>query len=107
MFKLGKVGPIVGEQTYGGGIGGYVFSPTLLDGARITIPNRAAFNPDGSSWGIENVGVEPDHRVGITPKDWSNGHDPQLEKAISIALSEIKKGRKRKKQKPRYPVHPK
>ena len=40
---------------------------------------------------IENVGVEPDHRVGITTKDWSNGHDPQLEKAVSHFRRKLRK----------------
>ena len=59
MYKLGKVGPIVGWRTDGGGIGPYVFTPQLIDGGRIQIPNRAAYNPDGSSWGIENSRREP------------------------------------------------
>ena len=78
----------------------------LIDGGRITIPNRAAYDPSGKDWGIENIGVAPDIEVEITPKDWQAGRDSQLEKAIEIALSEAKKNPKRKKIKPKYPVHP-
>src|SRR5215510_6922013 len=60
MFKLGKVGSIVGKRTSGGGIGPYFFTPRFIDGGRVQLPNRAAYNPNGTSWGIENFGVEPD-----------------------------------------------
>jgi tricorn protease len=50
MYKLGKVGPIVGMRTGGGGIGPYVYTPRFIDGGNIQLPNRAAYNPDGTSW---------------------------------------------------------
>jgi tricorn protease len=106
MFKLAKVGPIVGARTGGGGIGPYVFSPRLIDGGRIQLPNRAAYNPDGTSWGIENVGVIPDYEVEITPKDILGGRDPQIEKAIQVGMEEIKKNPPTAKRKPKYPLHP-
>ena len=52
MFKLGKVGTLVGKRTIGGGIGPYFFTPRFIDNGRVQLPNRAAYNPDGSSWGI-------------------------------------------------------
>lgn len=105
MYKLGKVGPIVGARTGGGGIGPYAYTPLLIDGARVQLPNRAAYNPDGTSWGIENVGVVPDYEVEIMPKDLLSGRDPQLEKAIQVALEEIKKNVPVAPKKPKYPVH--
>ncbi|MGH9905066.1 MAG: S41 family peptidase, partial [Pyrinomonadaceae bacterium] len=63
MFKLGKVGPIVGKRTFGGGIGPYYFTPSLIDGGHIRLPNRAAYDPSGTTWGVENVGVAPDFDV--------------------------------------------
>src|SRR5207237_1405997 len=84
MFKLGKVGAIVGKATYGGGIGPYFFTPRLADGGRVQLPNRAAYNPDGTTWGIENVGVQPDYDVEITPRDVMAGRDPRLEKAVEV-----------------------
>jgi tricorn protease len=106
MYKLAKVGPIVGARTGGGGIGPYVYTPRFIDGGNIQLPNRAAYNPDGSSWGIENVGVSPDYEVEITPKDALAGRDPQLEKAIQVGLEEIKKNVPAQRIKPKYPVHP-
>jgi tricorn protease len=105
MYKLGKVGPIVGLRTGGGGIGPYVFTPQLIDGGNVQLPNRAAYNPDGTSWGVENVGVIPDVEVEITPKDWIANRDPQLEKAVQVAMEALKKVQPWTPKKPKYPVH--
>lgn len=105
MYKLAKVGPIVGQRTGGGGIGPYVFTPQLIDGGNVQLPNRAAYNPDGTSWGVENIGVIPDVEVEITPRDWMAGRDPQLEKAVQVALEELKKVQAVVPKKPKYPVH--
>jgi tricorn protease len=105
MYKLAKVGPIVGLRTGGGGIGPYAYTPRLIDGGQIQLPNRAAYNPDGTSWGIENVGVIPDYEVEILPKDAMAGQDPQLEKAIQVGLEEIKKNTPVRPIKPKYPIH--
>jgi tricorn protease len=75
MFKLGKVGPIVGKRTAGAGIGSYFFSPRFIGGGRIQLPNRAAYMSDGSSWGIENIGVQPDFEVEIMPPNLMAGRD--------------------------------
>lgn len=106
MFQLGKVGKIVGKRTYGGGIGPYFFTPRLVDGGNIQLPNRAAYNPDGSSWGIENVGVAPDYDVEITPQDFMAGKDSQLEKAVEVALAEVAKIKPSQPKLPVFPMHP-
>jgi tricorn protease len=106
MFKLGKVGSLVGKRTYGGGIGPYYFTPTLIDGGRVQLPNRAAYNPDGTTWGIENIGVAPDFDVEITPQDLLAGRDPQLEKAVEVALAQAAKNPVYAPKRPAFPVHP-
>lgn len=106
MYKLGKVGSIVGKRTSGGGIGPYFPSPRFVDGGRVQLPNRAAYNPDGTNWGIENMGVSPDYDVEITPKDFMTGHDSQLEKAIQVGMDEIQKAKTQKPKRPPFPVHP-
>lgn len=106
MFKLGKVGSLVGKQTYGGGIGPYFFTPSLIDNGRVQLPNRAAYNPDGTTWGIENIGVMPDYDVEITPQDVMAGRDPQLEKAVEIALAQAAKNPVKPPRRPVFPVHP-
>ena len=106
MFKLGKVGPTVGKRTFGGGIGPYYFTPPLIDGGQIRLPNRAAYDPAGGGWGIENTGVTPDFDVEITPADVIAGRDPQLEKAVEVALAQISKNPLYAPKHPAFPVHP-
>jgi tricorn protease len=106
MFKLAKVGPIVGKRTFGGGIGTYYFTPTLIDGGRVQLPNRAAYDPSGTTWGVENVGVVPDFDVEITPADVIAGRDPQLQKAVEVALAQIPRNPLFIPKRPAFPVHP-
>lgn len=105
MFRLAGVGPIVGTRTTGGGIGAALWQPRLVDGGRIRIPNRAAFDPSGS-WTIENRGVEPDVEVEITADDGRAGRDPQLDAAVQKALAAIEAREPRPIVVPAYPVHP-
>jgi hypothetical protein len=106
MFKLGKVGSLVGKRTFGGGIGPYYFTPMLIDGGRVQLPGRAAYDPSGKDWGIENLGVAPDHDVEITPADVIAGRDPQLLKAVEVALAQIPKSPLYAPKRPAFPVHP-
>lgn len=105
MFKLAKVGTIVGKRTSGGGIGPYVSTPGFIDGGRAQIPNRAAYNSSRGTWDVENHGVEPDIDIEVMPKDFLAGRDPQLEKAVEIALKQIQAAKPQVKQRPKYPVH--
>ena len=106
MFKLGKVGPTVGKRTFGGGIGPYYFTPMLMDGGRIQLPGRAAYDPSGASWGIENGGVTPDFDIEITPADDMAGRDPQLLKAVDVALAQLPKNPMYAPKRPQFPIHP-
>ena len=88
LFKEAKLGPLVGKRTWGGLVGiGPI--PVLMDGGRVTSPSVAFFSPKGQ-WDVENHGVDPDYVVEQDPKLVSEGHDPQLEKAVSLALEELK-----------------
>ncbi|MFI5118959.1 MAG: PDZ domain-containing protein [Thermoanaerobaculia bacterium] len=102
MFRHFKVGTIVGERTWGGLVGvlGY---PILMDGAVVTAPNIGFWTPE-EGFGVENVGVPPDVEVEQTPADVIAGHDPQLEKAIAIAMEELKKNPPQKPKRPAMPV---
>jgi tricorn protease len=104
MFKLANAGRVIGTRTMGAGIGPYVFVPRLLDGGQVIIPNRAAYNPDGS-WDIENFGVEPDIEVRGTVADWWEGRDPQLGTAIRTVLQMIIENPPLEVNRPAYPVH--
>jgi tricorn protease len=105
MWKLARLGPIVGTRTYGGGIGGALFSPELIDGGRLTIPNRAAYDPHGT-WGIENDGVHPDIVVDWDSASFRAGRDPQLAAAVKAALAAIPKVNKWTPKRPESPKYP-
>ncbi|MBN9735963.1 MULTISPECIES: S41 family peptidase [unclassified Pseudonocardia] len=84
--RLG-IGPVVGVRTWGGviGIDGRY---GLVDGTRITQPRYATWFDD-TGWGMENHGVDPDIEVVVTPQDRAAGRDPQLDRAIELALQRL------------------
>ncbi len=102
MFRKFKVGTIVGKRTWGGLVGVLGF-PVLMDGGTVTAPNLAIWSPD-KGWVVENEGVPPDIEVEQTPADVIAGRDPQLERAIQIALEELKKTPPAKTTRPAFPV---
>jgi tricorn protease len=101
MFRKFKLGPIVGQRTWGGLVGTLGF-PVLMDGGVITAPNLAIWTPE-EGWVVENDGVPPDIEVEQTPKDVIAGKDPQLERAIQVALEALKKEGPPKPTRPAYP----
>ena len=88
MFKRFELGPIVGKRTWGGLVGILGF-PTLMDGGSVTAPNIAFWNEEG--YRVENEGVAPDVEVEQWPGEVNAGRDPQLDRAIDIALAELEK----------------
>ncbi|HEY6328494.1 MAG TPA: PDZ domain-containing protein [Blastocatellia bacterium] len=103
MFRRENIGPLIGKRTWGGlvGIGGY---PQLIDGGSVTAPHFGFYSPEGK-WEIENHGVGPDIEVEMDPKLWREGRDPQLEKAVSVVLEELKKNPPTKTTRPPFPVY--
>ena len=87
FFKQYKLGPLIGERTWGGvrGIRGQI---PLMDGGYITRPEFALFGLD-SKWLIENKGVAPDVEVVNRPDLVVKGQDTQLEKAIEMVLQDM------------------
>ena len=100
MFRRFNMGTIVGKRTWGGLVGvlGY---PEFIDGGNVTAPNVAFYSEEG--FRIENEGVSPDIEVEQWPELVVKGHDPQLEKAIEIALKELKDNPPIKIERPPYP----
>lgn len=86
-FKMTHTGTLVGERTWGGlvGLGAY---PPLMDGGTITAPYTAIEGLDGT-FPVENHGVSPDVTVWQDPQLIRQGHDPQLERAVAIALEQL------------------
>jgi tricorn protease len=101
MFHYTKTGTLVGKRTWGGLIGVLGF-PDLMDGGTITAPNIRIFSPSGE-WIAENTGVAPDVEVELDPKAVAAGHDPQLERAVSIALEQLTKNPPPGPKQPPYP----
>ncbi len=100
MFRKFKVGTIVGKRTWGGLVGILGF-PEFIDGGGVTAPNVAIWTKDG--FVVENEGVAPDIEVEQWPADVIKGRDPQLEKAIEVALKELEKNPQVAPKRPPYP----
>jgi tricorn protease len=101
MFRHTNTGPLIGKRTWGGLVGLSAY-PTLMDGGTVTAPNYAFFNP-GGQWDVENKGVAPDVEVELDPKLVREGHDPQLERAVAVALQQLKEHPAPQPSRPAYP----
>ncbi|KUO18882.1 S41 family peptidase [Streptomyces dysideae] len=88
-FKLLKLGPVVGQRTWGGVVG-MTGRHRLGDGTVITVPMNAAWF-DAYGWSIENKGVTPDLEILRTPLDWAEGRHAQLDDAVQLALDLLEK----------------
>ena len=91
QFKQMKLGTLVGKRTWGGVVG---INPrlALADGTLTTQPEYATYMND-VGWKVENYGTDPDVEVDVTPEDYAKGRDPQLNKAIDIALDQLRRNR--------------
>jgi tricorn protease len=88
MFKMKKIGPLVGTTTWGGLVGIWDV-PNLIDGGSITAPRGGFYNVNGE-WDVENKGVTPDIFIEQNAKLVIEGRDLQLEKAVQTALELLK-----------------
>lgn len=88
MFRMKKIGPLIGTRTWGGLVGIWDV-PRLIDGGYITAPRGGFYNIKGE-WDVENKGIAPDIRVEQTPELVQQGHDPQLETAVKTAMELLK-----------------
>lgn len=87
-FKLMKLGPLIGKRTWGGVVGIAPRYP-LVDGGMTTQPEFSFWFKD-VGLKLENYGVDPDIEIDITPQDYTQGKDPQLERALN-EVAEIMK----------------
>jgi tricorn protease len=101
MFHHTQTGTLVGKRTWGGlvGIGSY---PPLMDGGTVTSPDFGFFNPD-NQWDVENKGTPPDVEVEMDPKAVHDGHDPQLERAVQVALEQLQQHPVPEPHRPAFP----
>ena len=86
-FKMLRLGTLIGKRTWGGVIG---IEPrhALADGTVTTQP-EFSFMFDDVGWRVENYGTDPDIEVDIAPQDYAAGVDPQLDRAIELALEHL------------------
>ncbi|GIW01856.1 S41 family peptidase [Roseiflexus sp.] len=84
VFKMMKLGPLIGKRTWGGVIGIHP-RDTLIDGGVTTQPEFSFWSAE-VGWQLENHGVEPDIEVEMRPQDYVAGADPQLDRAIAEVL---------------------
>ena len=101
MFRKLQVGTLVGRRTWGGLVGVLGF-PTLMDGGTVTAPNLAIWDPQ-KGWVVENEGVPPDIEVEQTPADVIAGRDPQLDRAIEVAMKQLSEKPPPTPKRPPYP----
>ncbi len=103
-FRQAKIGLLVGKRTWGGLVGFFGPGESLMDGGVVTAPSRGFWTPN-NKWEVENNGVAPDVEVELDPKSMREGHDPQLEKAVQLLLSDLEKNPPPQYKKPPYPKY--
>jgi tricorn protease len=78
-----------------------------MDGGTVTAPRLAVEGLDGT-FPVENHGISPNVTVWQDPQKVRRGYDPQLEKAVQIALQKLKENPPKKyKRAPWLNYHPK
>ena len=88
FFQTLKVGPVIGERTWGGLIGP-ASGHGLIDGGNFTAPPGRLYGPDGK-WFAEGHGIDPDIPVVDDQGAMAKGGDPQLEAGIAEVLRLIR-----------------
>ncbi|HYK83158.1 MAG TPA: PDZ domain-containing protein [Gemmatimonadales bacterium] len=87
FFREAKLGPLVGERTWGGIIG-ITGVPELVDGGFVTVPTFRQYDLEGR-WFAEGHGVDPDLAVLEDPAQLAKGVDQQLDAGIAAVLRQL------------------
>ncbi len=85
-MKDAKLGTLVGMPTPGYVI--WTGGLPLVDGTSARMPGSGSYRLDGTP--LEDNGQKPDYEVDLTPEEYFAGKDPQLDKAIEVALAKSK-----------------
>jgi tricorn protease len=101
-FRWFGMGPIIGTRTWGGLVGVSMFID-LIDGGGLTAPDYRIYNEKGE-WVVENEGVTPDITVDIDSKQYADGYDTQLMKAVEVVMKKITEEPRQWPQHKPYPV---
>lgn len=101
-FRHYKLGQLVGKRSWGGVVGIRGSLP-LLDGGTLSKPEFSRYDLEGKEWIMENKGVTPDVSVDNDPAKEYAGEDQQLNKAIEMMLTDLKKNPPKAVPPPPYP----
>lgn len=85
-FKELGLGTVVGTPTYRWII--FTSGKGLVDGSFYRLPSWGCYTLEGDN--LEKTGVAPDIRIDNTAADREAGRDPQLDRAIELALRGLK-----------------
>ena len=88
-FKANNLGTVIGTRTWGG-IVGISGSLPYMDGTDVRVPFFTNYDAASGDWIVENHGVDPDILIDNDPIKEYKGEDQQLNKAIEVALDQIK-----------------
>ena len=88
-FKANDLGTVIGTRTWGG-IVGISGSLPYIDGTDVRVPFFTNYDAKTGEWIVENHGVDPDIVIDNNPIKEFAGEDEQLNKAIEVALEQIK-----------------
>lgn len=88
-FKANNLGTVIGTRTWGG-IVGISGSLPYMDGTDVRVPFFTNYDAATGQWIVENHGVDPDILLDNDPIKEYAGEDQQLDKAIEVALQQIK-----------------
>ena len=88
-FKANQLGTVIGTRTWGG-IVGISGSLPYMDGTDIRVPFFTNYDAKTGQWIVENHGVDPDILIDNDPLREAAGEDQQLQKAIEVALQQLK-----------------
>ena len=102
MFKLKKIGTLVGTKTWGGLVGTWD-TPRFIDGGRMVAPRGGFIDLEGK-WSVEGEGVAPDIEVIQDPSMTTKGEDPQLLRGIEEALKLLETKEFKMKKEPKPPI---
>ena len=88
-FKANKLGTVIGTRTWGGIVG--ISGPLpYVDGTDVRVPFFTNYDAATGQWIVENHGVDPDILLDNDPVLEEAGTDQQLEKAVEVALQQLK-----------------